>query len=311
MGKTQDPIWGEPKPGPQSPDSLLKSQADSRGSGPLDMPQKQKTIGIIAGGGQFPMMVAEAAEQHGLHVVMAAHQGETDPSIADRVDNIFWIRLGQLGRLIKTFKANGVNKAIMAGTITKRRMFGDIKPDFKGLSLISKMAVLHDDGILRAVADELAKEGIEIISAVHFLPELMTPLGALTKRKPDNAEKEDIALGWKIAKELGRLDIGQCVVVRNKTVLAMEAIDGTNETIKRGGKLAEKDAVVVKVSKPNQDLRFDMPSVGQETIKIMAQVKASVLALEAGKTLMFARTEMIKDADRNGISIISYENLIE
>jgi len=275
------------------------------------MPEKLKTIGIIAGGGRFPLMVAEAAGRNGLRVVAAAHQGETDPSIADRADQTSWIKLGQLGRLIKVFKANGVEKAVMAGTITKRRMFGDIRPDLKGLSLISKMAVLHDDSILRAVADELGKEGIEVISAAHFLPELIAPMGTLTKKRPNKAEKEDISLGWRIAKELGRLDIGQCVVVRNKTVLALEAIDGTNETIKRGGKLAGKDAVVVKVSKPTQDLRFDMPSVGLETMRIMAQVKVSVLALEAGKTLMFERADMIKNADNCGIAIVSYENPIQ
>lgn len=271
------------------------------------MPKEKETIGIIAGGGRFPIMAAKSAVNRGLGIIAVAHQGETDPSLAEIVDKIVWIRLGQLGRLIKALKDNGVRKAIMAGTITKRRMFGDIRPDLKGLSLISRMAVLHDDGILRAVTDELAAQGIEIVSATYYLPELVTPLGCLTKKEPNRAEKEDIMLGWKIAKELGRLDIGQCVVVRNKTVLALEAIDGTNETIRRGGKLAGKDAVVVKVSKPTQDLRFDVPSVGMETIQIMAEVKASVLALEAGKTLMFERSEMIENADRIGISIISYE----
>ncbi len=271
------------------------------------MPKEKETIGIIAGGGRFPIMVAKSAGNRGLGIIAIAHHGETDPSLVETVDKMVWIRLGQLGRLIKALKDNGVQKAIMAGTITKRRMFGDIRPDFKGLSLISRMAVLHDDGILRAVAAELADQGIEILSATSFLPELVTPLGCLTKKEPNKAEKEDIVLGWKIAKELGRLDIGQCVVVRNKTILALEAIDGTNETIRRGGKLAGKDAVVVKVSKPTQDLRFDVPSVGIETIRIMAKVNASVLALEAGKTLMFERSAMIENADKVGISIISYE----
>lgn len=273
------------------------------------MPKEKETIGIIAGGGRFPIMVAKSAESRGLGIIAVAHQGETDPSLTEVVDKMVWIRLGQLGRLIKVLKDNGVRKAIMAGTITKRHMFGNIRPDLKGLSLISRMAVLHDDGILRAVADELTDQGIEIVSATYYLPELVTPLGCLTKKEPSKTEKEDILLGWKIAKELGRLDIGQCVVVRNKTVLALEAIDGTNETIRRGGKLAGKDAVVVKVSKPTQDLRFDLPSVGIKTIQIMTKVKASVLALEAGKTLMFEKAEMIENANKVGISIISYERL--
>jgi len=185
-------------------------------------------------------------------------------------------------------------------------MFGKISPDLKGLTFMSKMAIFHDDGILRAVANELAKEGIEIVSSTHYLPELLAPSGCLTRKKPGKAEKTDISFGWEVAKDLGRLDVGQCVVVSKKTVLALEAIDGTNETIIRGGRLAGKNAVVVKVSKPNQDLRFDVPSVGLETLKVMAEVRASVLAVEAGKTLMFDRSEMIAYADRNGISIVSY-----
>ena len=257
------------------------------------------------------MMVADAARENGLRIVAVAHRDDTDPDLADHVDAIDWIRLGQLGRLIKIFKRNHVQKAVMAGTINKRRMFSDIRPDPKGLALISKMAILHDDGILRAVAQELSKDGIEIVSAMDYLPELITPLGCLTPKSPSKSEQEDIMLGWRIAKELGRLDIGQCAVVRNKTVLALEAIEGTNETIKRGGKLAGEGAVVVKVSKPIQDLRFDMPSVGLETINVMVQVKASVLALEAGKTLMFEQKEMIQNAATNGVTIISYENLAE
>ena len=257
------------------------------------------------------MMVADAARENGLRIVAVAHRDDTDPDLADHVDAIDWIRLGQLGRLIKIFKKNHVQKVVMAGTITKRRMFSDIRPDPKGLALISKMAILHDDGILRAVAQELSKDGIEIVSAMDYLPELITPLGCLTPKSPSKSEQEDIMLGWRIAKELGRLDIGQCAVVRNKTVPALEAIEGTNETIKRGGKLAGEGAVVVKVSKPIQDLRFDMPSVGLETINVMVQVKASVLALEAGKTLMFEQKEMIQNAATNGVTIISYENLAE
>jgi len=270
------------------------------------MSEEKDIIGLIAGGGSFPLMVANSAREQGLRIMAVAHQGETDPSLAESVDKIAWIKLGQLGKLISVLKKNGVRKALMAGTITKRRMFGKISPDLKGLTFMSKMAIFHDDGILRAVANELAKEGIEIVSSTHYLPELLAPSGCLTRKKPGKAEKTDISFGWEVAKDLGRLDVGQCVVVSKKTVLALEAIDGTNETIIRGGRLAGKNAVVVKVSKPNQDLRFDVPSVGLETLKVMAEVRASVLAVEAGKTLMFDRSEMIAYADRNGISIVSY-----
>ena len=170
---------------------------------------------------------------------------------------------------------------------------------------MSRLAIFHDDDILRAVACELQKEGIEIIGAAEHLPGLLAPPGNLTRRKPNREEREDVEFGWKIAKELGRLDIGQCVVVRKKTVLALEAIEGTNETILRGGRLAKEKAVVVKVSKPTQDLRFDVPSVGRETIQVMAQVKATVLAIEAGKTLFFDKDAAISYADRSNIAIVS------
>ena len=265
----------------------------------------EDNIGIIAGGGQFPVIVADAAKKQGLRVTVVAFEGEADPALTDRVDEIEWIKLGQLGKLIKAFKQRNVSKALMAGSINKSRMFGNIKPDLKGLAFLSKFAIFHDDNILRSLASELYEEGIEIVSSTIYLPELLAPEGCLTKRTPNKEEKRDMEIGWKVAKELGRLDIGQCVVVRDKTILALEAIDGTNATILRGGEIAGEKAVVVKVSKPDQDLRFDVPSVGIETLKTMSQVKASVLAVEAGKTLMFDRQEMIAYADTKGIAIVS------
>lgn len=268
-------------------------------------PQEKEALGLIAGGGVFPLMVADAARDRGLRVVAVAHEGETDPLLAEKVDEIAWIKLGQLGHLLKVLKKAGVTKTVMAGTINKKKMFENVRPDLRGLTLMSKLAIFHDDDILRAVARELQREGIHIVSSAEHLPELLAPRGNLTRRKPNQEEREDVEFGWKIAKELGRLDIGQCVVVRRKTVLAMEAIEGTNETILRGGKLAKEKAVVVKVSKPNQDMRFDVPAVGPDTIEVMAQVKASVLAIEAGKTLIFDKLGMISYADRSRIVIVS------
>jgi hypothetical protein len=268
-------------------------------------PHDKEALGLIAGGGVFPLMVADAARDKGLRVVAVAHEGETDPLLAQKVDEMAWIKLGQLGRLIKILKKAGVTKTVMAGTIDKKKIFENVRPDLKGLTLMSKLAIFHDDDILRAVAGELQKEGILIVSSAEHLSELLAPRGNLTRKKPNQSEQEDVEFGWKIAKELGRLDIGQCVVVRKKTVLALEAIEGTNETILRGGKLAKEKAVVVKVSKPNQDLRFDVPSVGPETIQAMSQVKASVLAIEAGKTLIFDKPVMISYADQSGIAVVS------
>ncbi len=268
-------------------------------------PGDKEVLGLIAGGGVFPLMVADAARGKGLRVVAVAHEGETDPLLAEKVDEIAWIKLGQLGHLIRALKKAGVIKTVMAGTINKKKMFENVRPDLRGLTLVSKLAIFHDDDILRAVAGELQREGIHIVSSAEHLPELVAPRGNLTRKKPNQSEREEVEFGWKIAKELGRLDIGQCVVVRKKTVLAMEAIEGTNETILRGGKLAKEKAVVVKVSKPNQDLRFDVPAVGPDTIQVMAQVKASVLAIEAGKTLLFDKPAMISYADRSSIVIVS------
>jgi len=268
---------------------------------------EKRALGIIAGSGTFPILVARSARKAGFRVVAIAHEGETDPALGEEADTIIWIRLGQLGQLIRNLKKNGIREAVMAGAIQKRRMYDKVFPDLKGLSLMSRLLIFHDDDILRAVARELAKEGIEIVSSTTHVPELIAPPGILTRRKPSKTEKEDMTFGWKIAKELGRLDIGQCVVVRRKTVLALEAIEGTDETILRGGRLGREKTVVVKVSKPNQDLRFDVPSVGAGTIETMVKAKSSLLVIEAGKTLLFDRNEMISRANHEGISIVSLE----
>jgi DUF1009 family protein len=273
----------------------------------MSVSTQKPTLGIIAGSGKFPLLVARAARNAGLRVVAIAHEGETDPALEYETDSIVWIRLGQLGRLIRGLKTHGVRTAVMAGAIEKRRMFGNILPDLKGLGLMSRLAIFHDDDILRAVARELDREGIEVVSSTTHVPELVAPPGILTMKRPSKAEKEDMVFGWRIAKELGGLDIGQCVVVRQKTVLAVEAIEGTDRTILRGGRLAREKAIVVKVSKPNQDLRFDVPSIGVGTIRSMAKAKASAIAVEAGKTLLFDRDEMISLADKEGISIVSLQ----
>jgi UDP-2,3-diacylglucosamine hydrolase len=268
----------------------------------------QEVLGLIAGGGQFPLIAAAAARKSGLHVIAVAHLGETDPALSERVDEIVWIKLGQLGHLIKALKKNGARKTILAGTIAKKKMFERIRPDLKGLAVMSRLAVFHDDDILRALAAELAKEEIDVVSSILYLPDLVAPPGCLTSRKPNRTEREDIRFGWHMAKELGRLDIGQCVVVRRKTVLALEAIEGTDEAILRGGGLGREKTVIVKVSKPHQDLRFDVPAVGMETVRSMARVKASVLAVEAGKTLIFDKKEMITYANKLGVSIVALQD---
>jgi DUF1009 family protein len=234
-----------------------------------------------------------------------AHQGETLPELEPLVEKIFWIRLGEFGKLLRILKNEGVKDVIMAGGIDKRKMFSKIHPDLKGLLLMAKMSNRKDDFILRAVASELEKEGLQVHPSHSFLPSLLAPAGVLTRRRPTAEEAGDIEFGWIQAKELGKLDIGQCLVVRKKAVVAVEAIEGTDETIRRGGLLAREKAVIIKICKPGQDLRFDLPAVGEQTIETMHEVKAGVLVIEAQKTLIFDREAMIRLADTYKMVIIS------
>ena len=262
-------------------------------------------IGLIAGSGQFPIIFSKAAKSKGFAVYAAAYLNEADPGLKDHVEAIEWIHLGQIKRLIKFFNRNSVSEAVMMGAIRKTRMFLDVRPDMKAISIIAAMRNTHDDGLLRAFAMALEKDGIKIRPSTFLLPDLLAQEGLWTKRKPTRSEKADIDFGWNIAKEIGRLDIGQCVVVGGGSVLAVEAIDGTDATIKRGGKLGKGNAVVVKVCKPNQDIRFDIPAVGAQTIEIMNETGAGVLAVEAGRAVVFDREEMIALADKYGISIVA------
>ncbi|MBU0729700.1 MAG: UDP-2,3-diacylglucosamine diphosphatase LpxI [Proteobacteria bacterium] len=264
-------------------------------------------IGIIAGGGQFPLLFARAAKEQGREVVVVAHRGETMPELEQEVDCFHWVKLGQLGKIIKCFKQEDVSEAVLLGTITKTRIFKDVLPDIKGLTLWNKIDTRQDDAILRAVAGAIEKEGIRILESTVYLQHLLFPKGILTKKKPSEEQIDDIRFGWRIARSVGELDIGQCVVVRDRSVLAVEAIEGTDAAIKRGGILGSEKAVVVKVKKPNQDFRFDLPAIGRTTIDSMLEVKAKVLAVEAGQSLLFDREAVIRQADKAGIIILGIE----
>ncbi len=261
-------------------------------------------IGLIAGGGQFPLLFAKAAKERGHRVIAAAHVNETEQGLTKLADEITWVKLGQLGKIIKFLHQHQVKETAFAGTITKTRIFHDILPDWKGLSLWNKIDSRLDDSILRAIADALAEEGIEVIASTRYLGHLLFPEGILSKKQPSKAQVEDIRFGWRIARQIGRLDIGQCVVVRDRAILAVEAIEGTDATILRGGKLAGSGAVVVKLRKPGQDFRFDLPATGLGTIKSIENVKGAVLAVEAGQSLLFDRQAMIEAADKAGIVVL-------
>jgi len=261
-------------------------------------------IGLIAGNGRFPLLFAENARRLGYRVSAVALTGETDPSLEGAVDRLHWIALGQLGRLIKAFKKDGVRQAVMVGGVKKTHLFSGIRPDLRSLALLRRVTVPKDDMLLRAIAAELESEGIAIRESTFGLTGLLVEEGKLTRRAPTRKEWRDIEFGWEMAKTVGALDIGQCVVVKERVVVAVEAVEGTDQAIRRGGKLAHGGAVVVKRFKPQQDRRFDLPAVGPITIEVMAESGAAVLAIEAGRALLLDRAVAIAAADEAGIAIV-------
>ena len=261
-------------------------------------------LGLIAGNGRFPIIFADNARKLGYHVLAVAHEGETDPELANHVDRIHWIKIGQLNKLINAFKDDEVHQAVMLGGIKKTHVFTTVRPDFRTLALATRLALWKDDDILRELAKELEKEGITICESTFGLEGILAEEGTLTARKPSEKEWEDVRYGWDVAYDIGRLDIGQCVIVKDRMVVAVEAVEGTDEAIKRGGTLAKAGAVVVKRCKPQQDLRFDLPAVGPRTIDIMASVNASVLAVEAGRTILLDRDLMLEKAKAARIAVV-------
>jgi DUF1009 family protein len=263
-------------------------------------------FGLIAGNGRFPLLFAQSAQKKGVEVVAIAHKGQSLPDLEKHVHKIHWIKVGQLGRLIKILKTENIKDAALVGGISKTLMFSTVQPDLHALSLLAKIKTMKDDVLLRAIAGEIEKQGITIHSSTLFLTDLLSPPGCLTKRKPTKKENKDVAFGWEIAKEIGKLDIGQSIVVKEQVVLAVEAIEGTDEAIKRAGKLGKgRDLVVIKVSKPQQDMRFDLPAIGPGTITTMQESGGSVLAIETGKTLLIDKESLIKEANERGIAIVA------
>ena len=263
-----------------------------------------KPLGLIAGNGKFPLIFAEEARRAGYRVIAVAHRGETDEAIEQAADQVTWIYVGQLGKIIKTFQRSGVIEAVMAGGIRKVKLFGNFRPDFRGARFLSRIKSREDDALLRGIADELAADGIEILPSTLCVPQIISNEGILTKRAPRAEEWDDIRFGFQIAKEIGRLGIGQTVVVKKQVVLAVEAVEGTDQTIQRGGAQGKSGCVVVKVSKPHQDLRFDVPAVGVDTVKCLAEAGISALAVEAGKTILLEKDKVLEQADSHGIAIV-------
>ena len=261
------------------------------------------TLGIIAGGGVLPGLVAKTARTQGRTVVAVGFPDDTDPELEQAVDHFIRLRLGQLGKLIAFFKKHDVREVVLAGAINKPRAL-NIRPDFRAARLLFSMKRRSDDSLLRMVADELRKEGMTVVSAQPFAPQLATPAGILTRTPPAREQWKDIFYGWPIARDLGRHDIGQSLMVREQMVIAVEAIEGTDATIRRGGELGGKGCTLIKVFKPGQDNRIDLPSIGLNTVRLLAEAGGSCLAVEAEKSLFFDREEAVRFADANGITIV-------
>jgi UDP-2,3-diacylglucosamine hydrolase len=267
--------------------------------------QIPEILGIIAGNGVYPRILASAARKAGVKkIVAAAFTDETDPSIDQHFDLVEWLRVGQLGRLLKFFREHDVHRAIMAGQIAPKNLF-DLRPDVKALVVLAKLKQRNAESIFTAIADELKKIDVDLLPATTFLEDDLAQSGLIAGAKLSRSEEGDVDLGWDVAKQMAKLDIGQTIIVKNGTVLAVEAFEGTNDAIKRGGALAREGAVMIKVAKPSQDMRFDVPVIGVETIKVATEAKLRVIAVETGKTLLLERHKIIDFAERSKISIVA------
>jgi len=261
--------------------------------------------GLIAGNGKFPFLVVEGARKSGVFLSVVAIREETDKRIEEIAESIIWIGIGQLGKMISFFKREGVSKAIMAGQVKHVQIFSGALPDLRMVKMLWSLPQRNTDALIGGVAAELAKEGIELIDSTYFIQDQLASEGVLTKRKPDANEQKNIEYGLKIANEIARLDLGQTIVIRAQACVAIEAMEGTDACIKRAGELAKGKLTVIKVAKPNQDMRFDVPVIGTPTVQTMIRAGASCLCLTAGKTLIFDKEEMLKLANENKISIVA------
>ena len=264
-------------------------------------------VALIAGNGVYPGIFAAAARRAGVkELVAAAFIDETRPDLKSIVDAIEWFRVGQLGRMIAFFKKHGVKNAVMAGQIAPKNLF-ELRPDFRTLMLLARLKKRNAETLFGAIADHLAKEGVELLPATTFLDDCIPRAGHVAGPGPGRRRMEDARFGFEIAKASSRLDIGQTVVVKNGTVLAVEAFEGTNEAVRRGGALGKGGSTMVKVSKPNQDMRFDVPVIGPETITAAAEAAVDVIAVEAGKTLLLDKEEIVARCERLKVTLLAVE----
>ncbi len=274
-------------------------------------------VGLLAGSGRFPIAFAEKARSLGLPVVCVGLSGEASPELAGMVRRFYWSSPVRMGRMIRLFKREGVQRVVMAGKVKKANLMHApwklfrLLPDWRTLRFwyLRRRRDNKDDTLLLGLIDEFARDGLVFDSALTFCPELLVSQGTLTRREPTAAERRDIAFGWELAREMGRLDVGQSVAVKDRAVLAVEAIEGTDRAIARAGELCRAGGfVVVKVAKPQQDMRFDVPTVGRSTVETLHRAGGRVLAIEAGKTIVLDQADTVALADRCGITIVALDD---
>lgn len=268
-----------------------------------------KVLGVISGMGELPKIISHEAKSRGYRVVAIALEPIADRTVSNYADETRAVNVGKLGEIIDALKQAGARDVVMAGKVPKSLLYkSKITPDLRAIKLLFTLKDRSDDSILLAITKELEGEGLQVLNTTDFCSSLLAPEGILTEEGLSQEEWKDVRFGWGIAKEMGRLDIGQTVVVKNQAVMAVEAIEGTDEAIRRGGSYASEGAIVVKVSKPEQDMRFDVPVVGMNTLKAMIDVRARVLAIEAGKTILLQREQLLKEANEAGITVVGCSN---
>lgn len=261
--------------------------------------------GLIAGNGKFPFLVVEGAQRAGVELSVVAIREETDAAIERVAARLVWVGIGQLGKMIRFFKSEGVTQAMMAGQVKHVQIFSGALPDARMLKMLLRLPRRNTDALIGGIAAELASEGIELIDSTTFLQDHLPAPGVLTRRAPDDKERANIAYGLSVANEIARLDLGQTIAVRACACVAIEAMEGTDAVIRRAGELVKGWLTIVKVAKPNQDMRFDVPVVGIPTIETMIAARATCLSIAAGKTLVFDRDEMIRLADKHKIAVVA------
>jgi hypothetical protein len=262
-------------------------------------------VGIIAGGGRLPFVAAAEARARGLRVVAIGIRGETDPALAEQVDGFHWVHFGQFGAVVKNLRREGVADALLLGKVEIRHLFSNIRPDLLGARVLLKARDLRGDTLLEAIVEILDGEGIRVLETPPFLGPVLLPPGVLTRRAPSAREQKDIRLGREIARQIAGLRIGQTVVLKQGTVVAVESVEGTDAAIRRGGELGRGGVVVVKVGRTDQDLRFDLPTIGPDTLGSLQDARATALALEAGRSLLIDRERFVAGANELGLAVVA------